>query len=55
MYLLEGAGLFAHRHGKGVEPDRTTTESVHDGLEDPLVHFIQPVAVDIEHGQRGRG
>src|SRR5581483_3021285 len=50
--FLNGVGFLAHGHGEGVNPDRPAAKLGDDGFEDALVHFIEAVFVDFEHGKR---
>ncbi len=52
MDLLQRVGLLPHRGGERVQPDRAAAEAVHDRLEDPPVHLVEPLLVDVEQGER---
>ena len=49
--LVDGGLVFAHGHRDRIDPHRASAVLVDDCLEDALVHFVEPVLVDVEHGQ----
>ena len=55
MDFLDGGGVLADRDGERVEADRAAAELVDDGFEDALVHFVEAVVVDLDHGEGGDG
>src|SRR5437588_735555 len=52
VYLLEGAGILAHRRGDGREPDGPALELLDDRLQDPAVHVVEPELVHVQAFQR---
>ena len=53
MHLLERAGFLAHRDGERLDSHRAAREFVNQRFDHPLVHFVEPIRVDVAHGQRG--
>src|SRR5439155_6213210 len=49
--LLQRAGVFAHGYGDGTQAHRASLEFLDDGLEDPRVHVVEPVLIDVEPRQ----
>src|SRR6267143_4968665 len=52
VYLLEGAGILAHRRGDSGEPDGPALELLDDRLQDPAVHVVEPELVHVQAFQR---
>src|SRR5439155_10874400 len=50
--FFEGVRLFADGDGEGTQTDGAAGEFGDHGFEDALVHFVQPVLVNLEHGER---
>ena len=48
IHFLDGAGVFAHRHGNGVEPNGTALKLVDDGEQNFIVDFVESVVVDVQ-------
>lgn len=49
--FLEGGGIFTDGDGEGVEADGAAAEFVDHGFEESLVHFIEAVGIDLDHGE----
>src|ERR1017187_1179668 len=50
--LFESVRFLAHRHPYLADAGRATAELHYHGLQDALVHFVEAILVDLEHGQR---
>ena len=51
--FLDGVGVFGDGGGQGFDTDWTTLMALDDGKQKFAVHFVETVAVDFEHLQRG--
>ena len=50
--FLDRVRFLAHRHGQRADAHRAAAELYDEGFQDALVHFVQAVLVDLQHGQR---
>ena len=55
MHFLDGSRVFTDGDGKGIQSDRTAVEFVDENFQQPLVHFIKALGIDLDHRQRGVG
>ena len=51
MDILQRSSLFTDRDGERIHTDRATTEFVNDRLNDPFIHLVKSLLVDIKHGK----
>ena len=49
--FLDGVGLFADGNGEGTDAHGAAAELDDDGLEDALVHFVEAVLINLQHGE----
>ena len=54
-HVLNGLALFANARRNVVQPNRAAVKAVNDCFEQFAVHQIEPLGVDIEHGQGSVG
>src|SRR6476620_8769659 len=47
--LFHGAGIFAYRNSERTKAHRSTLEANDESFQDPLIHLVQSVPVDIKH------
>ena len=50
--LLDRRRVFTGSHGQRIEPYRTAAELVDDHFEQALVHFVEPLRINLDHRQR---
>lgn len=55
VHFLDRVGLLADGDRQGIHADRSAVELGQDRFEDALVHFVQAVFVDLQHGEGGVG
>ena len=51
--IHDRVGFFADRSGDRLQPDGAAVELLDDGLQDPSVHLVQTVLVDVQEGEGG--
>ena len=52
MDILERPGLFADGNRKRIESHRAAAKFMDERLDDPLVHLVEAVGIDVEHFER---
>ena len=51
VHFLDRSGFLANGDGEAVHTDGTAVEKSDDRFEDPLVHFVETIGVNVEHGE----
>lgn len=54
-HILNGFALFTNARSNVVQPNRAAVKAVNDRLQQLAVHQIEPLRIDIEHGERAVG
>ena len=52
MDILQRSRLFAHSNRERIETHRAASEFMDERLDDPLVHLVEAVGIDVEHLER---